>query len=285
MLRENEIRTRLALIDPLLRTLGWDVSDPTLVTPEYEVKGRRADYALLRPDGRPAVTVEAKKLGELLTDKHREQMLNYANMSGIEYTALTDGNHWELYSVFRRVPLEERRMLEVSIANSPAHESALKLLILWHPNLASGQPVPANPPISRPPPSPPITKSPGWIALSEYRLPAGTPYPKAIRFWDGSEQKLRRWCEVITVTIEKVCKDELLPFENIPIKTRGGSYIVSTEPKHPSGEPFIRHRMIPGKTPLYVNVNLSAYRVRQYTKELLRICGKSPGSVYLRAAQ
>ena len=38
----------MALIDPLLRTLGWDVFDPKVVTPEFKVEGGRADYALLR---------------------------------------------------------------------------------------------------------------------------------------------------------------------------------------------------------------------------------------------
>ena len=138
VLRENETRTRMALIDPLLRALGWDVSDPSVVTPEYKVSGGWADYALLRPDGKPAATLEAKKLGETLAS-HRMQMLNYANMSGIEYAGLTDGNHWELYRVFQPGPLEERRILDVSIADDPAYASALKLLLLWRPNLASGQ--------------------------------------------------------------------------------------------------------------------------------------------------
>ena len=42
-LRENETRTRMALCDPLLSVLGWDVSDPGLVMSEYNVSGRRAD--------------------------------------------------------------------------------------------------------------------------------------------------------------------------------------------------------------------------------------------------
>ena len=65
-LRANETRTRMALIDPLLQALGWDVSDPAVVTPEYEARRGRADYALLRGDGKPAAIVEAKKLGEAL---------------------------------------------------------------------------------------------------------------------------------------------------------------------------------------------------------------------------
>lgn len=39
-LRENETRTRLQLVDPLLLSLGWDVSDPELVIPEYVISGK-----------------------------------------------------------------------------------------------------------------------------------------------------------------------------------------------------------------------------------------------------
>ena len=65
-LRENETRTRMALIDPLLTALGWDVFNPTLVLPEYTAGGGRADYALLGPDDKPVALIEAKKLGEAL---------------------------------------------------------------------------------------------------------------------------------------------------------------------------------------------------------------------------
>ena len=145
-LRENETRTRVALIDPILRALGWDVSEPGSVTLEFDVQGRRADYALLRANNRPAATIEAKKLGEALAT-HRMQMLNYANASGVDYAGLTDGNHWELYDVFKRGELSERELLSVTIADAPSHESALKLLRLWQPNLASGAPVEAERPV------------------------------------------------------------------------------------------------------------------------------------------
>ena len=113
-LRENETRTRMALIDPLLKVLGWDTADPSLVTPEYNVAGRAADYALLQGDGKPAATIEAKKLGEPL-ESHRMQMLNYSNVAGVQYAGLTDGNRWELYEVFKQAPLD------VSITNSSVH--------------------------------------------------------------------------------------------------------------------------------------------------------------------
>ena len=36
-LSQSEALTRYALIDPLLRELGWDTDDPNLVIPEYKV--------------------------------------------------------------------------------------------------------------------------------------------------------------------------------------------------------------------------------------------------------
>ena len=47
-LRQSEALTfRYALIDPLLRELGWDTTDPALVIPEYQSGNGRADYALI----------------------------------------------------------------------------------------------------------------------------------------------------------------------------------------------------------------------------------------------
>ena len=288
-LRENETRTRMALIDPLMHALGWDVSDPGVVTPEYKVSDGWADYALLRPDGQPAATVEAKKLGAALAS-HRMQMLNYANASGIDYAGLTDGNHWELYDVFKPVPLEEKRILEVSITDDPAHESALKLLLLWRPNLESGQPVAACEPIPvkvpRPPPLPP-PPPPDWVALSEYSPPKRTKCPAAIRFWDGSERPLSHWNDILALTVEKLYTEGLLTVDDAPI-TRSQSkkiYIVHTEPVHPTGRPFSNHRNINGTPPLFVNVKVSARGARREAKRLLLLYDQNPADVHLQAAQ
>ena len=157
-LQANEIRTRMALVDPLLQALGWDVADPSIVIPEYDVGEGRADYALLGPDGRTKVTVEAKRLGESLAS-HRMQMLNYANAAGIDYTALTDGNRWELYDVFAKRPLDERRILDIAIdrGSSSGADLAISLLLLWRPNLELEQPATPEARILGTPPPPPDT--------------------------------------------------------------------------------------------------------------------------------
>ena len=59
----HEMRTRYAVIDPILKALGWDLANPSQVKVEHvvEVSGERVDYALFSK-GKPAVLVEAKKL-------------------------------------------------------------------------------------------------------------------------------------------------------------------------------------------------------------------------------
>ena len=295
-LRENETRTRMALIDPMLVVLGWDVSDPALVTPEYNVSGRWADYALLRPDGAPAVTIEAKKLGESLAP-HRMQMLNYSNASGVEYAGLTDGDHWELYEVFQRGQLEDRRILDVSIAGMPAHEVALKMLLLWRPNLASGSPIAASAPVFAPEASPelePTNPEPqqdtstigqsSWTSLSNYDLPGGSPAPAAVRFSDHEERTIDQWHEILIYTAEWLYARGALTVGRVPISSHRDRYVINSEPMHPNGERFGNPKAIAG-TPFWVNTNLNAAQVRRYTTILLEHCGVSPNDVWLKVAE
>ena len=137
-LSRNEIRTRAVLIDPMLTALGWDVADPVVVTVEYEVPPGRADYGLRRGlDNPPAILIEAKKLNEPL-DSHIGQLLNYALVRGVRYGCLTDGNVWEVYDVFNQVPLEEKKILSVTITDGNSAKVALAMLGLWQPSLEDG---------------------------------------------------------------------------------------------------------------------------------------------------
>ena len=138
----NEIRTRTALIDPLLNALGWDTADPAMVVPEYAAGNGMADYALLKtvPDDGPQVIafIEAKRLNEDLRP-HRPQMLNYANMEGVRYAGLTNGDRWELYEIFKEAPLDERRIVDVSLSRDSATACAVNLLPLKWPYLETGK--------------------------------------------------------------------------------------------------------------------------------------------------
>ncbi len=314
-LRENETRTRMALIDPLLQALGWDTSDPSLVLPEYDVSGRRADYALLTSTGNPSALVEAKKLGESL-EAHRMQMLNYANASGIPYAGLTDGNHWEIYTVFDQAPIERRRILEVAIANTPAHEAALKLLLLWRPNLASGQPVAANAPILVTQPefsvdqtksqltvssSPviishqvddvaiPTSGAADWKPLSSINYNLGDSKPTGIRFLGSNSKPLKNWVDTWFETCEWLATNGKLSALDCPVPSPSGKgvrVLINTSSqhppssKHPNGNNFAQPRTT--STGLFIETNYNPQNSIKNSKFLLEKLGVPLETVELR---
>ena len=294
----NETQTRLSLIDPLLRVLGWDTADPALVRPEYVVGGRRADYALLNADGNVVVFLEAKNLGEQLAN-HRPQVVAYASELGIRFPALTNGNDWEVYDNSQLVPIEQRRVLNVSIANADSAKCALQLLLLWRPNLASGQPVEASEPIigTEPPleTSAPIqtpvqsvlvSPDPGWTSLSEvYTAPgANRNRPPVIRFPNGEEKRIRIWLDFLTEVAEWLIRDGALSAANCPVpdKVYSDVYVVNLQPKHPGDIDFARHRILSNGLFLYSWGNAKLYVDRSVA--LLEHLGVDPASVHVQVS-
>ena len=137
-LRSNEMQTRYALIDPLLRELGWDTSDPALVTPEYSASGGRADYALLS-DGRPVVMVEAKRLGEDLGDP-AAQGARYSWQERTPYFTVTNGRRWEIYYFHNRDAGESQWRVSFDMVLDTPAAVCLKSLSLWRPAVLSSAP-------------------------------------------------------------------------------------------------------------------------------------------------
>lgn len=130
-LAESEALTRYALVDPLLRELGWDTEDPAQVIPEYKPKdsrARKADYVLLGDDrdGRgffletkPVLLIEAKKLfqedGKHDVEKElldaASQAEHYSSRDGVlRYFAATDGRRWYVYDRKRGYGPAERQI-------------------------------------------------------------------------------------------------------------------------------------------------------------------------------
>ena len=283
-LRENETRTRMALIDPLLQVLGWDTTDPSIVIPEYDVSGRKADYALLGQNRQPTATIEAKKLGEPL-QSHLGQMINYSNMSGIEFAGITDGDQWELYEVFRRGTLDERRMLNLRISASPTYHSALNLLLLWWPNLSSGQAQQAREPITISPPkagpTPPGPGSADWVLLSHFAALKAQNCPQSIRFPDGSERPIQFWYDLVLQTICWLWSKRILTLDNISDFSSQQRHLVHTRAIHPSGKRFHNPKSL-AETPLFVEANLSGVQSIEKTKDLLKHFGQESAYVKLK---
>lgn len=260
-LSRHEMRTRQVLIDPLLRELGWDVSDPAAVQLEYRVGQQWADYALMS-DSQPVAVIEAKRLGRGLEDDEIMQVLNYANRDGIDCMIVTDGDHWEMYEVFKRGTLEERLLMKFQLSQQPAHKNVLQVLGLWKPNLVSDSTLPADldsivvPPEPAPdqfnneaneqqqqqlPPDPPKDQ---WYSLaSERRYPQFTK-PIQLKIGVDIERAVTSWKTVVYEVIAWLIDTEKLTDNHFPIEMKEKVFI-SRKAVNRDGTPFKDPQQLP----------------------------------------
>ena len=292
-----ESRTRTALIDPMLRSLGWDVSDPSLVTIEPKTDKGWADYALLDDKGKTVVFVEAKKLAD--KDVHIQQSLGYAIGArmqeglDIRYCAFTNGDIWELYDL--RGPTA---VLRTSIMANEAAKCALQLLGLWRPSMADGlyseavQPVvptqpahvpqPSAPAVATAPPPPPV----GWTALNGTFDPKGKSAPKSMKLPNGHAVVPKSWKDVIIQTALWLHQTGYLTKENCQLlswetaKAKADRYILSRDGKHPDSTEFLSPYRIGDD--IVLETHLSSRAVIRRTIRMLEHCGQEPSQLLLQ---
>ena len=291
-LRGSEALTRYALIDPMLRELGWDTSDPDMVIPEYSSGGGRADYALLS-DGRPVmpvVMVEAKSLGSSLGGAVA-QGIQYCLMQGTSYFSVTDGRRWEVYETHRPVPIDEKQVVSFDLKGPSAAEACLQALSLWRPGVISGSvrpgqaPVVGLPdagPIVQPPPNiiDEIIDEPGWEPISTFKpVPSisGNPPPSEILFPDNSRTGIRTWTGVTEAIVRWLMENNFLNATHCPIQY-GVTYILATSPTHPSGRP-IRCTKI---NSLYLNINYNSRDHMRNSRLIIERVGRDPAQFKVR---
>ena len=131
-----ETHTRYAFVDPIIRALGWDTSDPKECHPEYYRsygRSRRVDYAMFEEADSgdiglwkavPDIIIEAKAIDTSL-DRHLAQLKGYVRASP-EMTegvaVLTNGEEWRLYRVEGRLHLKNVQCQKVNIRREdPQH--------------------------------------------------------------------------------------------------------------------------------------------------------------------
>ncbi|WP_066387011.1 type I restriction endonuclease [Helicobacter himalayensis] len=106
---KTEEATKMTFVIPFLKALGYDVTNPSIVVPEYTTdvgikKGEKVDYAIFK-DNKPFIMIEAKNHAENL-DNHINQLVRYFKTApsikfailtnGIEYRFFTDMEHQNL---------------------------------------------------------------------------------------------------------------------------------------------------------------------------------------------
>src|SRR3954463_15472317 len=92
---QTEDATKNALIMPFIAALGYNVFDPTEVTPELNAdvgikKGEKVDYAILK-DGKPIMLFECKHHAADLAHSHASQLYRYFSVTEARFGVLTNG--------------------------------------------------------------------------------------------------------------------------------------------------------------------------------------------------
>ena len=107
----REDQTRYAVIDPILRALGWNTADPKVCYPEWQSKDskRRVDYALFPQstthdfasgEAVPSIVIECKSFRSELWEDDGHQLQGYVDAEprmNEGMAVLTNGDKWLFY--------------------------------------------------------------------------------------------------------------------------------------------------------------------------------------------
>lgn len=300
-LSQSEALTRYALIDPLLRELGWDTEDPNMVVPEYRVPNNQiADYVLFNGE-KPAIVVESKKLDESLRGgRALDQGILYCAHTQASYFLLTDGNHWELFDSGSTTP-----RTTFSLSDDPPSRSCLRALALWRSSVQSGTVTQGAQPIvtqavqveSTPAPKPirvaettplamhhsEVLNQQGWQSLSDVGWVKGHPDPVEIRFPDNSSIAINTWKGLMVESVRWLTNSRFLTGDRCPIQAPSAKRrcLVSTGPTHPTGQPMTTPVEV---NPFYVEMNQSARGCVRNTGFIIQHVGQDPADFKVRFA-
>jgi predicted type IV restriction endonuclease len=120
----NEASVSQGIVLRVLSALDWPTYDTQVVSPEYALEGRRVDFALSHPAGKPRVFVEVKQVGQ--SDGAERQLFEYAFHKGVPLVILTDGREWNFFLPAETGDYGERRLYKLDILERSLDESVLR---------------------------------------------------------------------------------------------------------------------------------------------------------------
>lgn len=297
----NESQTRLSLVDPVLKVLGWDPQDPSLVKVEYPVRQRnrrhtKVDYALLDSNDEPIAFVEAKRLGTDLGRAHH-QLFEYGAGESVPYAIATNGANWAVYKQEQTgTDFSSKQLLAVSITNQPSTLAAIKLLSLWRELLTSQSSIdliaPALDTLKAHPleseaanaETAPVSGEErteqecgtregflqaGWHSLEDVEARQLTP--KHVRFADGSIDNVETWKECYCAIVLKLDSEGHFQPNNISENLQQLMNPIQT----------LNHGL-PLSNGFEVTTHLSPRDCIKRAKRFLMACGYDPANVYVK---
>ena len=119
---DTEEASKFALVNPFIEALGYDLSNPSEVIPEFTCdapgkKGEKVDYAI-KIGGEVAMLVECKASRAELNLKHASQLYRYFGASDAKFAILTNGVAYKFFSDLDATNrMDSDPFLEIDICN------------------------------------------------------------------------------------------------------------------------------------------------------------------------
>jgi hypothetical protein len=134
----NEAAVAHGIVLRLLAALGWPTYDVQVIWPEYSLGGRRVDFALCNPPGKPIAFVEVKQVGR--SEGAERQLFEYAFHVGVPLAILTDGQEWNFFLPAEQGDYGERRVYKLDLLERDTGECVNRLKrYLQYAAVVSGQ--------------------------------------------------------------------------------------------------------------------------------------------------
>lgn len=121
----NEASVSQGIVLRILHALSWPSYDTQIVCPEYSLEGRRVDYALCHPPGKPIAFIEVKQIGQ--SEGAERQLFEYAFHVGVPLAILTDGQEWNFFLPGEQGDYGERRVYKLDIVERDIEECVSRL--------------------------------------------------------------------------------------------------------------------------------------------------------------
>ena len=265
-IKGHETRTRVLLIDPLLRALGWDPENPDEVQLEFKAVKRFPDYALMKR-GTVVAVIEAKRLGSTLGSSVQAQVIQYIKdpaCSQIRLVAFTNGDDW----IFCRES-GDWAVERVRISSDQTFETAFDLATC--------------------------------LSASEFGVPGprgpreGTPLPKAdsnrkpshMSFDDAAERAVTSWGKVYLESARYVVDKGLASPNDCPVVLARTKTVkkcaMHTSPIHPNGKGF--YAPVKVRDGIWLDNGLGSNPARKdYSIRMLERFGVDPMTVHVEYA-
>ena len=119
---DSEETTKIALITPFLRLMGYDTTNPAEVKAEYTAdvgtkQGEKVDFAILE-DGEPIVFIECKSAANELNTDNISQLYRYFSITDIQIGLLTNGVAYKFFTTGDdNNRMDEKPFLDIDLLN------------------------------------------------------------------------------------------------------------------------------------------------------------------------